>query len=95
MGQLYPAMTTLPASAMRREQGAVFKLLEEGAVLLTHHGRAAGVLVHPKQWNQLLEELEDLADSVAALQAQVELLRGEDETVSLDALEEALGGVPA
>ena len=63
MNQLIPAMPTFPASSMRREQGEIFKQLQDGPILFTRHGSAAGVLIHPDLWNQLIEMLEDIEDA--------------------------------
>jgi len=88
MNQLIPAMPTFPASSMRREQGAIFKQLQDGPILFTRHGSAAGVLIHPDLWNQLIEMLEDMEDAaivnerladedafVPLAEAEAELLR--------------------
>ncbi len=95
MNSLPSVMTTLPASSMRREQGVIFTQLAKSPILFTHHGHAAGVLVDPETWNRLLQRLEDLDDTVAALEAKIELLTGEDETISFAEFEELLSGVPA
>jgi len=85
----------MPASAMRREQGQIFDQLRDAPILFTHHGHAAGVLVQPQLWNRLVERLEDLDDTIAALEARIELLTGADDTISLAELEGMLSGVPA
>ena len=79
MNRLIPAMPTFPASSMRREQGEIFRQLEKSPILFTHHGSAAGVLVHPDLWNQLIELLEDKDDAAVAQ----ERLREEDAFVPL------------
>ena len=95
MNSLPLVMTTLPASSMRREQGVIFTQLQKSPILFTHHGHAAGVLVEPAVWNRLVERLEELDDTVAALEAKIELLTGADDTVSLAEFEEMLSGAPA
>lgn len=72
MNQLIPAMPTFPASSMRREQGEIFRQLEKSPILFTHHGSAAGVLVHPDLWNQLIELLEDKDDMAVAQERLLE-----------------------
>ncbi len=79
MNRLIPAMPTFPASSMRREQGEIFRQLEKSPILFTHHGSAAGVLVHPDLWNRLIELLEDKDDTAVAQERLLE----EDAFVSL------------
>ena len=89
MSQIYPAMTTFSASAMRRQQGMIFETVKKRPILFTHHGHAAGVLVHPDVWNRLLERLEDQADLIMALTVELEAERGEAEfePADIEALE--------
>jgi antitoxin Phd len=42
------------------------------ALYVSKRGRLAGVLVDPDQYAELLDRLDDLEDSLAALQARVE-----------------------
>jgi len=53
------------------------------------------MLIDPAQWNQLMAELEILSDSVAALEAKIELLLGQDDTISVAAFEAELSSVQA
>jgi prevent-host-death family protein len=71
----------MPISELRIHQNQVLAKLNEGPMVLTQHGRAAAVLVGPEYWNRLQEMIEDLEDSVDALQAKIELLTGQDESV--------------
>lgn len=66
MNQLIPTMPTFPTSSMQKEQGEIFEKLEDGPILFTRRGSAAGVLVHPSLWNKLLELLEDMEDAAVA-----------------------------
>ena len=59
MNKIIPVM---PVSDLRNEQAKVFRQLGETPVLLTQRGRAAGVLVHPEQWNDIIELLEDMEE---------------------------------
>ncbi len=52
----------IPVSDLRNEQARVFRQLGKTPVLLTQRGRAAGVLVHPEQWNEIVELLEDMEE---------------------------------
>lgn len=56
-------METQPISRLRDNQSEILAITEKEPVLLTHHGAAAGVLVSPKQWNQLATLLEKYAEA--------------------------------
>ncbi|MFZ4659934.1 MAG: type II toxin-antitoxin system Phd/YefM family antitoxin [Caldilineaceae bacterium] len=74
-----PVPYTIPISDMRFQQSALLARVEESPVVLTKQGRAVAVLVDPNYWNQILEELEDMADALAVAQAKIAVLRGEEE----------------
>jgi PHD/YefM family antitoxin component YafN of YafNO toxin-antitoxin module len=52
---LYGALPTMPVSELRSRQAEIIEQLQGSPVLLTQHGHGAGVLVHPRVWNHLLE----------------------------------------
>jgi PHD/YefM family antitoxin component YafN of YafNO toxin-antitoxin module len=62
----------VPISEMRTQQAAILEQLKNGPIVLTHHSKAAAVLVDPEQWNQLLEQLEDAQDIREILQQERE-----------------------
>ena len=78
---MHPIPYTIPISDLRFQQSALLTRVEASPVVLTKQGRAVAVLVDPTYWNQILEELEDLADSLAVAQAKLALARGEEETL--------------
>lgn len=55
---LYKAMPTRPVSDLRLHQSEVLAELDETPILLTHRGQGAGILVHPKAWNALIDEID-------------------------------------
>jgi len=57
-------------SDLRLRQSEVLHKLAQGPVVLTQHSRAVAVLVSPEQWNQLVAELEELQDILAAREAR-------------------------
>ena len=52
---VYKVMPTIPASDLRKYQAEIIARVKETPLLLTHNGHAAGILVHPKVWNDILE----------------------------------------
>lgn len=83
-GALERVPHTIPVSDLRNEQARILEQLGDGPILLTQRGRAAAMLIAPQNWNQLIDHLETLEDSVDALLAKIELLEGDDETVAWD-----------
>lgn len=49
-----------------------------GPVLLLNRAIPQGVIVSPAQWNTIVQRIADLEDTVATLQAELELALGED-----------------
>lgn len=62
----------VPISDMRIHQNALLAQMAEGPVVLTQRGRAAAVLVEPGLWNELVERLGELQDTVDALRGRQE-----------------------
>ena len=59
-------------SDLRVRQNEILAKLREGPVVLTQRTRAVAVMLSPERWNELLEELDNLQDAVAALQARLD-----------------------
>lgn len=62
----------MPVSDLRRQTSKVIQTIirEKEAVYITQHGRPAAVLVDYEQYEEMLAQLEDLAD-LASLEAGV------------------------
>jgi len=69
---MYKAMSTMPVSELRTKQASILAQLRESPILLTQRGRGAGVLVHPDQWNKMIELLEDYEDILIAKERKYE-----------------------
>jgi prevent-host-death family protein len=74
----------IPISEMRTHQAEILEQLKHGPIVLTHHSKAAAVLVDPSQWNRLLEQLEDARDISAIRQQISEEEQGKIELISVD-----------
>lgn len=70
-------MKTLSLSDFRTHQVGTLAAIQEAPVVLTQNGRGAAVLVVPDQWNNLLDRLEDLEDTIAALSMELAIERNE------------------
>jgi PHD/YefM family antitoxin component YafN of YafNO toxin-antitoxin module len=77
-------LPTIPASILRQDQAGIFDKLSESPILLTHHGQAAGVLVHPDQWNELVDLLRDFEDAIIAQERLAEAKEDPSTVVDLD-----------
>jgi prevent-host-death family protein len=69
-GQMAAIPGICGVSDLRTRKSEILSKLRDGPVVLTQHARAVGVLVSPGKWNQLIEELENLQDALAALEAR-------------------------
>jgi PHD/YefM family antitoxin component YafN of YafNO toxin-antitoxin module len=74
----------VPISEMRTHQAAILEQLKQGPIVLTHHSKAAAVLVDPNQWNWLLEQLEDARDLATIRQQEREEEQGQAEVLAVD-----------
>jgi len=74
----------VPISEMRTHQAAILEQLKQGPIVLTHHSRAAAVLVDPSHWNRLLEQLEDARDINVIRQQESEEEQGQIELMPVD-----------
>ncbi|MCP4168629.1 MAG: DUF2281 domain-containing protein [Chloroflexi bacterium] len=72
---MHKAMMTMPVSELRTKQASIIAQLKESPILLTQRGRGAGVLVHPDQWNEMVELLEDYEDILFAKSRKDEATR--------------------
>ena len=76
-----PQMTSI--AELRNNHLHVFSLLEHGPVVINNRSQPVGVLISPKQWDRLMELLEDQQDLVDVLEAELEIATGKDEVVTL------------
>jgi prevent-host-death family protein len=76
-----PVPELVPISKLRLTQNEVLGKLSQSPVVLTQHGEAAAVLVDPRMWNDLLEELETWQDSFDALEEKYLLAIGGEEVI--------------
>jgi prevent-host-death family protein len=77
----------VPISELRLRQSEILEQVEQAPVVLTHHGKAAAVLVHPERWNHILQHIEHLDDLITVLSAELAVARGEAELVDADIAE--------
>jgi hypothetical protein len=60
---IYGALPTMPVSELRARQAEILDQLRESPVLLTRAGHGAGVLVHPRVWNDVLKAYQMAIDA--------------------------------
>ncbi|NJN81982.1 MAG: type II toxin-antitoxin system Phd/YefM family antitoxin [Caldilineaceae bacterium] len=82
-------------STMKHRYKEVIAKLDNGPVVLTQNSAPVGVLISPREWNQMVDEREDLEDLIALLKAELEVAEGEAtmREVNPDTLSEELGVV--
>ncbi len=69
---MFPIPELVGISDLRLRQNAILNKLSDGPVVLTQRSKAVAVIVSPEQWNQMVEELEDLRDILAAREARAD-----------------------
>lgn len=67
-----PAPQILPVSDIRNRHNEVMDKLSNGPVFLTRHGIGEAVLLSMRQWESILSSLEEQADVIDVLEAQLE-----------------------
>lgn len=55
-----PIPQTVPISELRRQQDKILKMAESAPVVLMSRSEPAGVLVSPREWNQIINRLKQL-----------------------------------
>ena len=55
---MYGVLPTMPITDLRTNQPEILKQLRRSPIVLTRQGHDAGVLVHPRVWNFLIEVYE-------------------------------------
>jgi prevent-host-death family protein len=68
----------LPISDMRNRHPEVMKNLANGPVFLTLRGEGTAVLLSMEQWEQIVGHLEEQADIIDVLEAQLAEAQGEE-----------------
>lgn len=68
----------LPISDMRNRHPEVLKKLEKGPVFLTLRGEGTAVLLSTEQWERLMGYMEEQADIIDVLEAQLAEAKGEE-----------------
>lgn len=80
-------MNKLPQTAsiadLRNSHRAVLEKLAKGPVVINSRSTPVGVLVSPQLWDRIAERFEELDDTVDALEAEIAILKGKDEVVTL------------
>ncbi|MBE2237395.1 MAG: type II toxin-antitoxin system Phd/YefM family antitoxin [Caldilineaceae bacterium] len=88
-------MQTIPISDLRFHQAEVLDQLQQRPVVLTRQGRAAAVLVSPDEWNSVVQQLEDLEDALAVLQARLQIETGVEELLDWESAKTELTALAA
>lgn len=76
----------VPISTIRQRQNEILANLAHGPIVLTQRGHAAAILVGPDQWNQIVEELESLRDSLDVMALRERIAAGEEEVFDWQAV---------
>ena len=87
MEQVLP---TEPMSKFRQSQSEILELLDDGPVVLTHHGVSAGVLISVEQYNEMVKLIRRFDDIEIIRTRLHEMAEDEEYRQSLDEFDESL-----
>jgi len=79
-----------PITHMQTKPTEILAMLDKGPVILAQRSKPAAVLVSVEYWDRTAALLEDLQDTVAMLEEQLRIARGESEVMSQIELQEWL-----
>ncbi|MBV7327027.1 type II toxin-antitoxin system Phd/YefM family antitoxin [Chloroflexi bacterium TSY] len=63
---------------LKNNTSEVTSKAERGPVVIMNRATPQGVFVSPTQWNALVELIDNLRDSLASVQAELEIATGKD-----------------
>lgn len=92
MNQLYPTVTS---AQLRDNPSAIYRLAEKEPIVVLSRATPKLVCVSPDAWNTTAKLIEDQEDLIAALKAELALVKGEDvadEVTDFDAFEADMMG---
>jgi len=72
-----------PISTMQLKPTDILAKLGNGPVILAQRSKPVAVVVGVEMWDRIAAYLEDLEDALDAAKAELQLAKGEDETVIL------------
>lgn len=72
-----------PISTMQLKPTDILAKLGNGPVILAQRSKPVAVVVGVEMWDRIAAYLEDLEDALDAAKAELQLAKGEDETVAL------------
>lgn len=88
------AKNIIPISDLQRQAGQIVDRLKESddPVIITQHGRAAAVLISPKRYNDIQEDLRRLDDiELLSMLKEAEVALAEGKTISHEEVKKRLG----
>lgn len=69
---------------MKNRTGAVARKLAHGPVMLMNRATPQAVMVSPTQWNEIIDRIEDLQDTITTLQAELAVAVGQSRVETID-----------
>ena len=83
-------LPTEPISRFRQSQSDILELLDDGPVLLTHHGVSAGVLISVEQYNEMVKLIRRF-DDIEIIRTRLHEMAEDDESrQSLEEFDQSL-----
>ncbi len=79
-----------PITTIQRNPQKVLAMLANGPVILANRSKPAAILVSVDLWDRLIEQVEDQADIIDALEAKLAIAIGQAEMMPQDEIHEWL-----
>ena len=79
-----------PITTIQRNPQKVLAMLANGPVILANRSKPAAILVSFDLWDRLIEQVEDQADIIDALEAKLAIAIGQAEMMPQDEIHEWL-----
>jgi len=83
MIQLDRVPQTASMNDMKNQTAKVTKMFASGPVVLMNRATPQAVMVSPKQWNELLDKVEEMQDAIITLKAELKIARGESQVETI------------
>ncbi|MEM7133155.1 MAG: hypothetical protein AAF702_43045 [Chloroflexota bacterium] len=75
---------TASMNDIKNQTTKVIEMFTYGPVVLMNRATPQAALVSPKQWNALLDRLEDMQDAMTTLQAELEIATGQSHVEAVE-----------
>jgi prevent-host-death family protein len=81
---IHPLPQMASVSDLKHRHLEILKRLDKGPVVLANRSQPIGVLISPRQWDDLAERIDNLEALILALQAELSVAQGNETLEDID-----------